>query len=107
MVLLAQPLGVEADQRLLAMSGNKRKFDEIDRTEVPHTRKSKHNEIIEKILHEVVELRSRKALKIPRTALGSAKIEHIRAALSRASGKENLQLATSSDDHYLYVWRQD
>ncbi len=89
------------------MSDNKRRFESIERCDVPHTRKSKHNDIVERILNEVGELRTRKALKIPRSALGSAKIEHIRAALSRASGRENLQLATSSDDYYFYVWRQD
>jgi hypothetical protein len=89
------------------MNGNKRRFESIQRSDVPHTRKSKHNDIVSKILLEVGELRSMKALKIPRSALGSAKIEHIRAALSRASGRENLQLATSSDDKYFYVWRED
>lgn len=89
------------------MSGNRQRFESIDRTDVPHTRKSKHNDIVGQILQEIGELRSKKALKIPRSALGAAKIEHIRAALSRASGKENLQLATSSDDQYFYVWRED
>lgn len=89
------------------MSGNKQRFESIDRMDVPHTRKSKHNDIVAKILEEVGELRSKKALKIPRSALGVAKIEHIRAALTRASGREKLQLATSSDDKYFYVWRED
>jgi hypothetical protein len=89
------------------MSGNKQRFESIDRTDVPRTRKSKHNDIVEQILQEVGELRSKKALKIPRSVLGSAKVEHIRAALSRASGKQNLPLATRSDDQYFYVWRED
>jgi hypothetical protein len=89
------------------MSGNKERFESIDRIDVPHGRKGKHNDIIGRILQELGELRNKKALKIPRSALGNAKIEHIRAALSRASGKEKLQVSTSSDDEYFYVWREE
>jgi hypothetical protein len=89
------------------MTGNKRQFQAIDRSDVPHTRKGKHYDIVERILQEIGELRSKKALKIPRTAFGRAKLEHVRAALSRASSRENLGLATSSDDKYFYVWRQE
>jgi len=88
-------------------TGNKRQFESVDRISVPRTRKSKHHNLIEQILDEVANLRSRKALKIPRTAFGSAKIENIRAALSRASAQHRVELATSSDDEYFYVWRQD
>jgi len=89
------------------MGGNKRHFESIDRSAVPHTRKGKHYDIVEQILQEIGDLRSKKALKIPRSALGAAKLQHVRAALSRASSRENLGLATSSDDEYFYVWRQE
>ena len=91
----------------MAVNGRKRKFESIDRSEVPNTRKSKHHGIIEQILEEVGNLRTKKALRIPRAALGDAKIEHIRAALTRASARLEVNLATSSDDEYFYVWRQD
>jgi hypothetical protein len=82
-------------------------FESIERSAVPTHRKSKHYQIVERILREVGGLKGKRALRIPRGALGEAKIEHIRAALSRASGKIEVELATSVDDHYLYVWRQD
>lgn len=82
-------------------------FESIARSDVPTSRKSKHHEIVEKILREVDGLKTRRALRIPRSALGNAKIEHIRAALSRASAKNKIDLATSVDDRYFYVWRQD
>ena len=82
-------------------------FDSVERGDVPTSRKSKHHEIVEKILREVDGLKARRALRIPRGALGEAKIENIRAALSRASAKIDVVLATSVDDNYLYVWRQD
>lgn len=89
------------------MSGNKRRFESIERADIPRTRKSKHTDLVEQILLELVELRQKKALRIPRRALGPAKLEHIRAALSRASVRDKIELATSSDDEFFYVWRQD
>jgi len=88
-------------------SSEDHRFDSIDRQDVPTTRKSKHYEIIEKILREVGGLKGKRALRIPRSSLGDAKLEHIRAALSRASARDKVELATSADDDYLYVWRQD
>ncbi len=88
-------------------SGDDQRFDSIERRDVPTTRKSKHYEIIERILREVGGLKGKRALRIPRSALGDAKLEHIRAALSRASSRNKVELATSADDDYLYVWRQD
>lgn len=88
-------------------SDKNQRFESIERTDVPTTRKSKHYEMIEKILREVGGLKSKRALRIPRSAFGDAKLEHIRAALSRASLRDKIDLATSADDDYLYVWRQD
>jgi hypothetical protein len=86
---------------------NEQNFESIERSAVPTNRKSKHHQIVERILREVGGLKGKRALRIPRLALGDVKIEHIRAALSRASGKIEVELATSVDDNYLYVWRQD
>lgn len=82
-------------------------FESVSRSAVPTSRKSKHHEIVEKILRELDGLKTKRALRIPRSALGNAKIEHIRAALSRASAKNKTDLATSVDDNYFYVWRQN
>ena len=81
-------------------------FESIDRTDVPRTRKSKHYGIVEDILQQMGQLRSKRALKIPRTALRPAKLAHIRAALVRAAARQNVAVATRSDDKYFYVWRQ-
>jgi hypothetical protein len=89
------------------MNGNKNRFESIDRTAVPRTRKSKHYDIVEDILEQMGQLRSRKALKIPRTALRPAKLAHIRAALVRAAARQKLTVGTSSDNEYFYVWRQN
>jgi len=46
------------------------------------------------------------ALKVPASALGSQKIENIRAALAREVKKTRLRIATSIDQDYFYVWRK-
>ena len=81
-------------------------FESIERSAVPTGRKSKHHDIVERILREVESLSGKRALRIPRSALGRAKIQHVRAALSRASAKGKVELGTSADDRYFYVWRQ-
>ena len=86
---------------------NQHPFESIERSAVPTSRKGKHHEIVGRILREAVNLRGKKALKIPHRALGSAKIEHVRAALTRASMKSGIQLGTTVDDDYFYVWRAD
>ena len=90
----------------MAENGSKGRFESINRTSVPTTRKSKHHSLVEEILEQISGMSGKKALKIPRSALGKAKIEHIRAALTRASSRDKVNLATSSDDEYFYVWRQ-
>ena len=97
----------EAKSRESGGRRNEADFESINRSAVPRTRKGKHRQIVEKIIGEVDNLKRNQALKIPRGALGSAKIEHVRAALSRASGKMKVELATSADEKYFYVWRQD
>lgn len=86
---------------------SRQRFESIHRSAVPQTRKGKHHGIVEQILQQLGGLRGKKALKISRAELGSARIEHVRAALTRASTKMKLPLATKLDDQYFYVWRQD
>ncbi len=89
------------------MSTNGNRFESIQRSAVPSSRKSKHHELVDNILQQAENLRGGKALRIPLNKLGDAKIQHIRASLSRASSKIGLELATRIDDDYFYVWRQD
>jgi hypothetical protein len=44
------------------------------------------------------------ALKIPLSALPDTK-ENVRAALSRATRQRGIDIETSSDDEFLYVWK--
>jgi predicted amino acid-binding ACT domain protein len=49
-------------------------------------------------------LPTQQALKIPLLDIRKQKLENVRAALNRAGKKVGLQIATSSDDYFFYVW---
>ena len=62
------------------------------------------NKIITQLLSDIAQLPVGSALKIPLAELPDTK-ENIRSALSRAGRQNNLDLATSSDENYLFVWK--
>lgn len=79
-------------------------FESILQVDVPQGRDGKHKAIVTRLLREIGQLAEGSALKIPLSKLPDSK-ENIRAALSRAARQQNLALATSSNDEYLYVWK--
>lgn len=82
------------------------KFQSISRLEVPHGREGKHKKIMQELLNDLGQLQPGHALKIPLAALPDVK-ENIRAALSRATHQKGIDVATSSDAEFLYVWKVD
>src|SRR5579884_1788285 len=91
----------------LRLVENDLNFDTVEVTHVPHERKGKHNALMSRILHDLQRISPGVALKIPVSALGSQKIENIRAALAREIKKTTIKIATSIDDDYFYVWRKN
>jgi hypothetical protein len=79
------------------------RFQSIPQGEVPKGRDGKHKKIITQLLSDIARLPDGSALKIPLAELPDSK-ENIRSALSRAGRQQNLDLATSSDEHFLFVW---
>jgi len=79
-------------------------FESIRQADVPKGRDGKHKQIILQLLQAIDELKNGSALKIPLAELPDTK-ENIRSALSRATRQRSLDVATSSDEHYLYVWK--
>lgn len=79
------------------------KFESMLQVDVPKGRDGKHKQIIELLLSDISQLQKGAALKIPLSALPDTK-ENIRAALSRATKQREVDIATSSDDQFLYVW---
>lgn len=80
------------------------RFESILQAQVPKGRDGKHKKIITQLLSDIAQLDPGSALKIPLAELPDSK-ENIRSALSRAGRQANLDLATSSDEHYLFVWK--
>ena len=81
-------------------------FQSVLQIDVPKGRDGKHKRIITRLLDEIDTLQHGSALKIPLAQLPDTK-ENIRAALSRAARQQNLKIATSSNEDFLYVWRTD
>lgn len=80
------------------------KFQSILQADVPKGRDGKHKEIISQLLSDIAQLSEGAALKIPLSELPDTK-ENIRSALSRAARQKNLDIATSSNDEFLFVWK--
>ena len=82
------------------------KFEAIAQIDVPHGRNGKHKEVVTKLLYELEQLGGGKALKIRITQLPDTK-ENIRSALNRATRQKGLNVATSADANYLYIWKTE
>jgi len=80
------------------------RFRSILQADVPKGRDGKHKQIILELLDGIEQLSDGSALKIPLAELPDTK-ENIRSALSRATRQRQLDVATSSDEHFLYVWK--
>ena len=79
-------------------------FESIQQVDVPKGRDGKHKKIVTQLLSDIGQLPAGSALKIPLSALPDTK-ENIRSALNRATHVRGLEVATSSDNEFLYVWK--
>ena len=79
-------------------------FPTIILSELPDGRRSKHTQIVSRILDELRELDKTRALCVPREGFGQEKLSNVRAAVSRAIKKQGLDVATATDDEYFYIW---
>jgi hypothetical protein len=82
------------------------KFESVLQFDVPKGRDGKHKKIITQLLGEIAQLSAGTALKIALSQLPDTK-ENVRSALSRAARQKKINLATSSNDQFLYVWKTD
>jgi hypothetical protein len=80
------------------------KFESVLQVDVPKGRDGKHKNIVTRLLGDIDKLDDGAALKIPLAQLPDTK-ENIRSALSRAARQANINLSTSSNDEFLYVWK--
>jgi hypothetical protein len=78
-------------------------FKTVAQLEVPNSRNGKHKEIVTLILRDLDQLKEGAAIKVPLAELGDSK-ENVRSALNRATRKSNRNVATATDESFLYVW---
>lgn len=81
-------------------------FNSILQADVPRGRDGKHKSIVTQLLSDLNQLTPGSALKIPLEALPDSK-ENIRSALNRATHQRGIEIATSSDAEFLYIWRTE
>ena len=81
-------------------------FESISQAELPQGRNGKHKTIVLELLSDLERLPRGQALKIPLSELPDTK-ENIRSALNRATNQKGINVATSSDAQYFYVWSPD
>lgn len=79
-------------------------FQSILQADVPKGRDGKHKSIVTQLLSDLAQLPDGSALRIPLSDLPDSK-ENIRSALNRATRQRGMEVATSSDTEFLYVWQ--
>ena len=85
-------------------NSNSMRYESINQTDVPKGRDGKHKKIVTQILNDIGLLEPDRALKVPLTELPDSK-ENIRSALNRATRQLGLEISTSSDADFLYIWK--
>ena len=78
-------------------------YKTMEQADVPQGRHGKHKEVVTAILKDLDILKDGSAIKIPLAGLVESK-EKVRSALNRATRKAGRNVATASDDNFLYVW---
>jgi hypothetical protein len=81
-------------------------FKTVAQLDVPNSRNGKHKEIVTLILRDLDQLKAGTAIKVPLADLGDSK-ENVRSALNRATRKSNRNVATATDESFLYVWNSE
>jgi hypothetical protein len=81
-------------------------FKSMRQVDVPQSRKGKHKSMVTKILGDLDRVEDGRALKVPLTDLAESKA-NVRSALNSATRKGGRDVATASDDDFLYVWNKD
>jgi hypothetical protein len=78
-------------------------FRTMNLADVPHSRNGKHKLVVSMILRDLDQLKGDAAIRIPLAELGDTK-ENVRSALNRATRNAKLNVATATDENFLYIW---
>ena len=81
------------------------KLETVSQQSLPNGRKGKHHPMIVDVLDALQHLADGRAIKIP-LADYPGSVADVRSAIHRATSKQNIQVATSSDEEHFYVWKR-
>lgn len=87
-------------------SAKARKLGTISQSDLPSGRKGKHHAMLVDVLEALQHLEDGRAIKVP-LAEYPGSVADIRSAIHRATRKEDLEIMTSSDEDYVYVWKPE
>ncbi len=79
-------------------------FETVAKSELPNGRRGKHHQMLVEVLEDLQQLAGGRAMRIP-LADYPGSVADIRSAIHRVTKKRNLEIATSSDDEYFYLWK--
>ncbi len=79
-------------------------FESIPQKELPNGRRGKHHSMLVQVLEDLERLAPGRAIRIPLAEFPGT-VADIRSAISRATAKKKIEVATSSDDEFFYVWK--
>jgi hypothetical protein len=81
-------------------------FRTMELGDVPRSRNGKHKVIVTMILRDLDKLKDGAALRVPLAELGDTK-ENVRSALNRATRNAKRNVATATDENFLYIWNAE
>jgi hypothetical protein len=74
--------------------------------DLPHTRRGKHFDLLNKILDDLNILPSGSAVSVPLKDTGGIGLANLRSAVNRATRAKGLTVETQSDEKCFYVWKK-
>ena len=81
-------------------------FSSVLKIDVPLGRNGKHKDLVTRILADLERANADAAVCVPLDGLDGEKMQNVRSALNRVTREKNMDVATSTDNKYLYVWRR-
>ena len=81
-------------------------YETVSVDDLKKTRRGKHHDFVNGVMSDLELLKEGSAMKIPLKELKGESVVNLRAAVNRASATKGLRISTSSDENYLYIWRQ-
>lgn len=81
-----------------------RKLATISQIDLPVGRKGKHHPMVVDVLEALQHLDEGRAIKVP-LADYPGSVADIRSAIHRATQKLHVEVVTSSDEDFFYIWK--